>query len=128
MLCKLPYHYFGMPFCFLYNLHFLFKGRHPLFLEEVTNSAITLVAHVVHNVTFNPNPLQANGKPTSCDYLLGLPRNISLYVRHYHAYQDLWTQVVGQILLLKREPGNSIDKYTCCSDHSRGSRSGSYPL
>ena len=33
----------------------------------------------------------------------------SYYIRGYHAYEDLWNRVVGETLLLKREPGNSID-------------------
>ena len=31
------------------------------------------------------------------------------YVRGYHAYKDLWTPQVGEILLLKREPTNPKD-------------------
>ena len=31
------------------------------------------------------------------------------YVRGYHAYMDKWTPVIGQGLLLKREPTNSQD-------------------
>ena len=27
----------------------------------------------------------------------------------YHAYQDIWTPVVGASLLLRREPDNSVD-------------------
>ena len=28
------------------------------------------------------------------------------YIRGYHAYRDIWSPVVGEILLLKREPDN----------------------
>ena len=28
------------------------------------------------------------------------------YIRGYHAYQDIWNPVVGESLLLKREPDN----------------------
>ena len=31
------------------------------------------------------------------------------YIRGYHAYQDIWNPVVGESLLLKREPDNSVD-------------------
>ena len=31
------------------------------------------------------------------------------YVREYHAYKDIWDSVVGQQLLLKREPNNPED-------------------
>ena len=31
------------------------------------------------------------------------------YVRGYHAYADNWTPVIGQTLVLKREPTNSHD-------------------
>ena len=31
------------------------------------------------------------------------------YIRGYHAYQDIWTPVVGESLLLRREPDNSVD-------------------
>ena len=31
------------------------------------------------------------------------------YVTGYHAYMDKWTPVIGQALLLKREPTNSQD-------------------
>ena len=31
------------------------------------------------------------------------------YIRGYHAYQELWTPVVGENLLLRREPNNSVD-------------------
>ena len=34
---------------------------------------------------------------------------IESYVRGYHAYMDIWTPVIGQALLLKREPTNSQD-------------------
>ena len=32
------------------------------------------------------------------------------YIRGYHAYRDIWSPVVGEILLLKREPDNLVDK------------------
>ena len=28
------------------------------------------------------------------------------YIQGYHAYRDIWSPVVGEILLLKREPDN----------------------
>ena len=31
------------------------------------------------------------------------------YIRGYYAYQDIWNPVVGESLLLKREPDNSVD-------------------
>ena len=31
------------------------------------------------------------------------------YIRRYHAYRDIWSQVVGEILLLKREPDSLVD-------------------
>ena len=36
---------------------------------------------------------------------------IPSYVRGYHAYSNLWTPVVGQVLLLTREPDNCEDRY-----------------
>ena len=32
------------------------------------------------------------------------------YIRGYQAYQDTWTPVVGETLLLKREPNNEKDR------------------
>ena len=34
---------------------------------------------------------------------------IDSYVRGYHAYQNLWSPVIGESLLVKREPTNSKD-------------------
>ena len=31
------------------------------------------------------------------------------YIRGYHVYQVVWTPVVGEMLLLKREPTNAMD-------------------
>ena len=31
------------------------------------------------------------------------------YIRGYHAYRDIWSPVVREILLLKREPDNFVD-------------------
>ena len=31
------------------------------------------------------------------------------YIRGYHTYSDIWSPVVGEILLLKREPDNLVD-------------------
>ena len=31
------------------------------------------------------------------------------HIRGYHAYTDIWSPVVGEILLLKREPDNLVD-------------------
>ena len=36
---------------------------------------------------------------------------IQSFVRGYHAYMDRWTPVIGQTLLLKREPTNTKDKH-----------------
>ena len=35
---------------------------------------------------------------------------IHSYIRGYHAYMNVWNPVVGQTLLVKREPTNSKDK------------------
>lgn len=35
---------------------------------------------------------------------------IQSFARGYHAYMDIWTPVVGQTLLLRREPTNPKDK------------------
>ena len=34
---------------------------------------------------------------------------INSYIRGYHAYQDVWTPVLNESLLVKREPNNIID-------------------
>ena len=34
---------------------------------------------------------------------------IQSYVRGYHAYMDIWTPVVREVLLVKRETNNSHD-------------------
>ena len=34
------------------------------------------------------------------------------YVRGYHAYKDNWNLVVGETLVLRREPTNMVDKHT----------------
>ena len=31
------------------------------------------------------------------------------YIRGYHVYRNIWSPVVGEILLLKREPDNLVD-------------------
>ena len=31
------------------------------------------------------------------------------YIRGYHAHRDIWSLVVGEILLFKREPENLVD-------------------
>ena len=36
---------------------------------------------------------------------------IQSFVRGYHSYMDNWTPVIGQTLLVKREPTNPKDKY-----------------
>ena len=35
---------------------------------------------------------------------------IQSFLRGYHAYMDIWTPVIGQTLLVKREPTNPKDK------------------
>lgn len=34
------------------------------------------------------------------------------FIRGYHAYKDIWIPVPGEVLLLKREPTNEVDKFT----------------
>ena len=34
---------------------------------------------------------------------------VSSYIRGYHAYKEVWTPVVGESLLLRREPTNTRD-------------------
>ena len=41
----------------------------------------------------------------SASYIL----EIDLFVRGYHAYQDIWQPTVGDILPLRREPSNDKD-------------------
>ena len=41
-------------------------------------------------------------------YVLEIPS----YVRGYHAYKDNWNPVVGETLVLRREPTNMVDKHT----------------
>ena len=36
---------------------------------------------------------------------------VNSFIRGLHVYQDIWTPVVGEVLLLKREPDNSHDRY-----------------
>ena len=31
------------------------------------------------------------------------------FIRGFHVYKDVWTPVVGEMLLLKREPTNAVD-------------------
>ena len=37
---------------------------------------------------------------------------VNSFVRGLHVYQDIWTPVVGEVLLLKREPDNAHDRYS----------------
>ena len=37
------------------------------------------------------------------------PLEVTEFDRGYHAYQDIWNPLVGESLLLKREPDNSVD-------------------
>ena len=48
------------------------------------------------------------GQPagTLCQFLC---RNILIYIRGYHAYEDVWQRSLGEILLLQREPTNTKD-------------------
>ena len=32
------------------------------------------------------------------------------FIRGYHAYKDVWIPRIGEVLLLKREPENEVDK------------------
>ena len=34
---------------------------------------------------------------------------VSSYIRGYHAYKEIWTPVIGESLLLRREPTNTSD-------------------
>ena len=36
---------------------------------------------------------------------------IHSYIGGYHAYKGSWTPVVGETLMLRREPTNSVDKH-----------------
>ena len=36
--------------------------------------------------------------------------HISLYIRGYHAYMEVWTPVQDEMLILKREPTNVADR------------------
>ena len=35
---------------------------------------------------------------------------VASFIRGYHAYQDVWQPVVGEVLLLQREPSNMKDR------------------
>ena len=37
--------------------------------------------------------------------------DITSFIRGYHAYQETWLPRVGEVLVLEREPLNSVDKY-----------------
>ena len=37
--------------------------------------------------------------------------DIDSYVRGYHAYMDVWSPVIGETLLVKREPSNVKDRH-----------------
>ena len=37
--------------------------------------------------------------------------SVQSYVRGYHAYKDAWTPFIGETLVLKREPENSIHRF-----------------
>ena len=36
---------------------------------------------------------------------------VNSFIRGLHIYQDVWTPVTGEVLLLTREPENVRDKY-----------------
>jgi len=36
---------------------------------------------------------------------------VKSFIRGFHVYQDVWTPVIGELLLLKREPENVHDKH-----------------
>ena len=40
---------------------------------------------------------------------------IDSYVRGYHAYMDVWSPVIGETLLVKREPSNVKDRHAVAS-------------
>ena len=37
---------------------------------------------------------------------------LNSFIRGLHVYQDVWTPVTGEVLLLNREPENILDKST----------------
>ena len=37
--------------------------------------------------------------------------DITTFICGYHAYQETWLPHVGEVLLLEREPLNSVDNY-----------------
>lgn len=47
--------------------------------------------------------------------VVGLARNLDVlhinsYIRGYHAYMEVWTPVINETLILKREPTNVADR------------------
>ena len=36
---------------------------------------------------------------------------VNSFIRGLHVYQDIWTPVAGEVLLLKREPDNANDRH-----------------
>lgn len=44
------------------------------------------------------------------------PFEMAYYVKGYHAYQNIWTPVVGESLTSEREKGNPKDKYAVCDE------------
>ena len=36
---------------------------------------------------------------------------VNLFIRGLHVYQNFWTPVTGEVLLLQREPDNVHDQY-----------------
>ena len=44
---------------------------------------------------------------------------IPSFVRGYHAYQDVWQPIVGEVLVLEREPENHADRMAVAVMKSR---------
>ena len=38
---------------------------------------------------------------------------LNSFIRGYHAYKDVWIPVIGEVLILRREPNNTT-KDKCC--------------
>ena len=45
------------------------------------------------------------------------------FIRGYHGYKDLWVPKIGEVLLLKWEPENKVDKNAVAVTTSNGTHS-----
>jgi len=52
---------------------------------------------------------------------------IHSFVRGYHAYKDVWIPRIGDVLLLKREPENEVDKNAVTMTTGSGEVGGHIP-